>query len=566
MDSPCDTKDLLKGQLTTINTHQQNGHRLFNGYQQDDIIVKEELSVSESAIDIHGNASHIPGDLHRSNAEEYTQLQYDLNSGQTTIKPEHLSDQSHPCISELHDKASDGTAFEGEATMCKPTHAGERPHGYQQDDTTVKEELSVSKSAIDIHRNASQTTIKPEPLSDQSHPCISELHDKVSDGTAFEGEATICKPTHDGERPHGYQQDDTTVKEELSVSKSAIDIHRNASQTTIKPEPLSDQSHPCISALHDKASDGTAFEREATMCKPTHDGERPHACPQCKKGFTSNNYLKKHMMIHTGEKPHSCLQCDKRFAGTSHLKRHMMIHTGERPHSCPLCNKGFSNTSNLRRHMLTHTGEKPQSCPQCHKGFISTNKLKHHMMIHTGERPHSCRQCNKGFINTNNLKRHMMIHTGERPHSCPECYTCFTQGGDLKKHMMIHTGEKPHSCPLYKKGFTNTGNLRKHLMTHAKERQNSCPQCHKGFNSTGRLKRHMIIHTGEKPHLCSQCSKSFTRPYELRKHMMIHTGERPHLCSQCSKGFIYSADLKKHMMIHTGEKPHLLAPISLRTI
>ena len=78
--------------------------------------LRRNYRFSKSAIDIHGNDSHKLGDLHRSNAEEWTQLQYDLTSEQTTIKPEPLCDQSYPCMSALHDKASDGTV----AAICKP--------------------------------------------------------------------------------------------------------------------------------------------------------------------------------------------------------------------------------------------------------------------------------------------------------------------------------------------------------------------------------------------------------------------------------------------------------------
>ena len=128
MDSPCDAKELVN-KLTTINPeatydpyqYQQNIPKLFNGYQEDGTTVKEELSVSKSAIDIHGNASHTPGDLHMSNAVECAHLQYDLNNEPTKIKPEPLSDQSHPYISAFHETPSDGTAIETEATVSKLT-------------------------------------------------------------------------------------------------------------------------------------------------------------------------------------------------------------------------------------------------------------------------------------------------------------------------------------------------------------------------------------------------------------------------------------------------------------
>ncbi|NWX29475.1 ZSC20 protein, partial [Notiomystis cincta] len=46
-----------------------------------------------------------------------------------------------------------------------------------------------------------------------------------------------------------------------------------------------------------------------------------------------------HEHLHDGEKPHKCLECGKGFRYRSDLICHQRIHTGERPYECGECGK-----------------------------------------------------------------------------------------------------------------------------------------------------------------------------------------------------------------------------------
>ena len=635
MDSQCDAKDMLNTQLTTINPeatcdsyqYQQNVPKRFQEYQLDDTTVKEKLALSKMAIGMNGNTSRVSGNQHMSYAEECTHFQYDFNSEHTKIKLEPLSDQSHPCISALHDKASDVTLFETEATVCKPTHAGERPHGYQQDDTTVKQELSVSKSAIDIHGNDSHTPgdphmsnaeeytqlqydlnsehtkIKPEPLSDQSHPCISAFHDKASDGTAFETEASMCKPivttNHDNlfvaeniQRPQSeelhshhkscsiliafkeeYLDNMPVLKQELKQENEnvthALVTHHESKFTSmnfdVKP-PISSDDMANVSTeisatvldphqikIENNDPQVLIMNNQSITNITTCVDEKPHSCQRCDKSFSSAERLEVHMMTHAGENPYSCSQCEKEYTHTADIKKNRVIHTGEMPHACSQCEKVFAQTSYLKLHMMIHTGERPHSCLQCNKTYTRAGDLTRHMMTHTGKQKYSCLQCEKIFFRKSHLKQHMIIHTDEKPHSCPQCNKCFSRASNLQTHLLIHTGVKSHSCSQCDKYFTQACSLKVHMMTHTGERPHSCSQCNKCFIRATHLQKHMMTHTGERPHSCSQCDKCFTTASHLKQHLMIHTGNKPHSCPQCDKCFTYAGTLKSHMMIHTRE-------------
>ncbi|CAG9785764.1 unnamed protein product [Diatraea saccharalis] len=56
------------------------------------------------------------------------------------------------------------------------------------------------------------------------------------------------------------------------------------------------------------------------------EGEKPHVCMVCNKGFSTSSSLNTHRRIHSGEKPHQCQHCGKRFTASSNLYYHRMTH------------------------------------------------------------------------------------------------------------------------------------------------------------------------------------------------------------------------------------------------
>lgn len=110
-----------------------------------------------------------------------------------------------------------------------------------------------------------------------------------------------------------------------------------------------------------------------------------HNCSHCKKSFTSQTGLAKHIRIHSDDRTFACTHpgCGKKFSHSSTLKDHMNIHFQRKPYQCKECGKGFPNGSNLNRHARIHTKSKPYVCNICNKAFSQSSNLRVHQKIHS---------------------------------------------------------------------------------------------------------------------------------------------------------------------------------------
>ena len=64
--------------------------------------------------------------------------------------------------------------------------------------------------------------------------------------------------------------------------------------------------------------------------KSNPDLKHPYTCETCKKKFTKNSGLKRHMLTHKSnpdkKHPYKCETCQKKFTRLSGLKLHMFTH------------------------------------------------------------------------------------------------------------------------------------------------------------------------------------------------------------------------------------------------
>ncbi|KAI5637226.1 hypothetical protein NE865_10123 [Phthorimaea operculella] len=188
------------------------------------------------------------------------------------------------------------------------------------------------------------------------------------------------------------------------------------------------QRHLKISPNHNKKEDLDASSLE---------------CSVCKKTFTCEMYLRRHMRYMHDQKNVHCSTCDKWFRPKSykeHLKTSSNHAKGdEKRFTCDQCNMKFLRKSKMLLHITSkHLKLNLFKCVSCPREYGSKSALTRHVQRAHERRPvpknHVCDVCGKAFQDSQLLRRHMPVHTGERAYQCEKCGAKFKHDGTLNVH------------------------------------------------------------------------------------------------------------------------------------
>ena len=94
----------------------------------------------------------------------------------------------------------------------------------------------------------------------------------------------------------------------------------------------------------------------------------PFICSECRKEFSNQSTLTKHMITHSDERKFVCSQCSKAFKRHDHLNGHMLTHREHKPYACDIegCDKSYCDARSLRRHKEKHK----ENALQCNEGSV----------------------------------------------------------------------------------------------------------------------------------------------------------------------------------------------------
>uniref|UniRef100_A0A8D8WW82 Zinc finger protein PLAG1 n=2 Tax=Cacopsylla melanoneura TaxID=428564 RepID=A0A8D8WW82_9HEMI len=220
-----------------------------------------------------------------------------------------------------------------------------------------------------------------------------------------------------------------------------LEVHPATSSglsTSLTPKPP--PTPPPAPSLTPTPSTSTA----STGKSPT---ERPFACDNCSKAFSSKFKLMRHVLIHSDQRQYRCTTCDKTFHRKDHLKNHIKVHNPvKRRYKCEKedCGKEYSSILSFKKHNAVHSVEEGSlDCKICGNLFSSKEDIVTHLKIHSGsrtmktpaDRKYHCEHCDRSFFTGKDVRRHMVVHTGRRDFLCQFCPQRFGRKDHLTRHI-----------------------------------------------------------------------------------------------------------------------------------
>ncbi|KAK6185177.1 hypothetical protein SNE40_007467 [Patella caerulea] len=344
----------------------------------------------------------------------------------------------------------------------------------------------------------------------------------------------------------------------------------------------------------------------------SHKPVRPFSCNLCKKSYTLQIHLDKHMVIHNN--PFICKHCQKKFTTQLALLTHMnrfhddvdvsqlAVHLEKESNenkvihdlllaaaaqqndldavaksttdSSPSVNTLSNENASLK---FTHHGIPPTKfkCPMCPRKYLHKFNLDSHMKVHTD--PVICNVCGKKFATKFVLEKMHKPKCSGAVNVKPSGLTNTTQHNTLET---INTSGKIMSTSY--QGILD--NQDQNMMASPNQHQNMMASPNQNQNMMASSNQNIVVSTTQpgpgiavfnedtptepiqgapvvvkdliaqailkdKPYECNVCKKRYSVKVNLTKHMVIHLN--PFVCKICGKKFLSKAALEiKHMPIH----------------
>ena len=142
---------------------------------------------------------------------------------------------------------------------------------------------------------------------------------------------------------------DTSKSSNKDISKS-YDIKedreiKKTDETNVVEEEEKEVENPAVKTnvttnLHSEVENQVKFENYEI-----------HACNYCKRKFTLENSLRKHIETIHSKSEHSCSQCETSFRDETSLRHHLQSEHAGAKLTCRQCNEKYSSKAGLKFHM-----------------------------------------------------------------------------------------------------------------------------------------------------------------------------------------------------------------------
>lgn len=169
---------------------------------------------------------------------------------------------------------------------------------------------------------------------------------------------------------------------------------------------------------------------------------RTHICEACSKSFGSHEQLRKHQTqrcrvgLADVWGTFRCDACHRMYANPASLRRHKCP---GRVISCTSCKRLFSSEPALAKHMAVHDPARLYACPTCDARFPHQSTLVRHISA-AHMNPVSCDICNTQFVNEDSLSIHQTrYHRSKKARfQCAMCDFKTKYPFSLKRHEALH--------------------------------------------------------------------------------------------------------------------------------
>uniref|UniRef100_A0A1B6DUM5 C2H2-type domain-containing protein n=1 Tax=Clastoptera arizonana TaxID=38151 RepID=A0A1B6DUM5_9HEMI len=298
---------------------------------------------------------------------------------------------------------------------------------------------------------------------------------------------------------------------------------------------------------------------EENSLKESENQLKSFECDICKKFFSKESYLERHLRKHTGE--FSCKYCMNVFARKETLLTHMCPSNSYPPETyrkerCNICSEWFYSSNELHSHVaIHHCTYSKWECRYCHASGDTDNINTHLCAQSDGlEKQFSCDNCKKTYksvVEFIDHRKEINVFKVKILHGRKMlCHIC----GMLKSrkafhlHLKIHGG-KQFECNECGAKFSRKDTLEQHLFKHKPNHQFECNKCNKKFSMMKKLKKHMVTHSNRSKHIsCQHCDKVFFYKNSMVVHMESHF--KKFTCDKCNLEFSSKLTLNNHMVRH----------------